>query len=80
MLAMKPACERCERPLPHEAEAFICSYECTWCPQCTKEMAASCPNCGGELVRRPIRPVSRLENRPASAERVLKEHPGCAER
>jgi hypothetical protein len=47
-LQMKPACERCECALPFEAEAFICSYECTFCPACS-------PNCGGELVARPRR-------------------------
>ncbi|MDX1711230.1 MAG: DUF1272 domain-containing protein [Rhodovibrionaceae bacterium] len=52
---MKPACERCERPLPHDAEARICSYECTFCPACAGEMQDICPNCGGELVARPKR-------------------------
>ncbi|MGH9821468.1 MAG: DUF1272 domain-containing protein, partial [Pyrinomonadaceae bacterium] len=33
----------------------ICTYECTFCAACTKEMNAVCPNCGGELVRRPNR-------------------------
>jgi hypothetical protein len=36
-----------------------------------------CPNCGGELVRRPIRPMAKLEKYPASTRRVVKEH-GCA--
>jgi hypothetical protein len=35
--------------------AFICSYECTFCPACTDEMKSVCPNCGGELLRRPRR-------------------------
>jgi hypothetical protein len=54
-LQMKPACERCEQPLPQEAEARICSYECTFCPPCAEEMQGTCPNCGGELVPRPKR-------------------------
>ncbi|MBV8423786.1 MAG: DUF1272 domain-containing protein [Candidatus Eremiobacteraeota bacterium] len=54
-LEMRPACERCERALAHGDEAYICSYECTFCPECTNEMKARCPNCGGELVRRPPR-------------------------
>jgi len=41
--------------LAHGDEAYICSYECTFCPECTNEMKARCPNCGGELVRRPPR-------------------------
>jgi Uncharacterized protein conserved in bacteria len=52
-LLMKPACEKCGRILAPEGEAFICTYECTFCPSCTEEMKAVCPNCGGELVRRP---------------------------
>jgi len=52
---MKPACERCAAPLTPAAEALICSYECTFCPACGREMAGVCPNCGGELVARPRR-------------------------
>jgi hypothetical protein len=56
MLEMRGSCERCGRSLEHDAEAFICSYECTFCAGCaTGELAAGCPNCGGELVRRPRR-------------------------
>jgi hypothetical protein len=54
-LEMKPGCERCGAPLAHVAEAYVCSYECTFCPDCTTAMDAACPNCGGELVRRPRR-------------------------
>jgi hypothetical protein len=31
-----------------------------------------CPNCGGELVRRPIRPADKLARHPASTQRVGK--------
>jgi len=54
-LQMKAVCEKCATRLPVEHEAYICSYECTFCPACTQAMAAICPNCGGELVRRPRR-------------------------
>ncbi len=54
-LQMKPACERCETGLPHQDDAFICSYECTFCRACGGEMQFTCPNCGGELVARPRR-------------------------
>jgi uncharacterized protein len=54
-LELRESCERCESPLPHDAEAFICSYECTFCPSCTAELEGVCPNCAGELVRRPRR-------------------------
>ncbi|WP_071604089.1 MULTISPECIES: DUF1272 domain-containing protein [Dickeya] len=57
MLAMKPYCECCEKPLPLMADdARICSFECTFCAQCaTQRLAGKCPNCGGELVKRPTR-------------------------
>ncbi len=54
-LEMRDSCERCSAPLPHEGEAFICSYECTFCAGCASEMHRTCPNCGGELVKRPRR-------------------------
>jgi len=40
-------------------------------------LSGICPNCGGELVRRPIRPAGKLVNNPASTKRVLKAE-GCA--
>jgi hypothetical protein len=52
---MRPVCEKCNAALPHGAEAFICSYECTFCKSCTDAMHGTCPNCGGELLRRPKR-------------------------
>jgi hypothetical protein len=55
MLEMKGKCERCETELPAESgEAWICSFECTFCSTCRAELVI-CPNCGGELVRRPRR-------------------------
>ncbi len=57
-LEMKTKCERCESFLGLRAEAFICTYECTFCPACTEALQAVCPNCGGELVRRPRRKVT----------------------
>jgi hypothetical protein len=54
-LEMRDSCERCGAALPQEAAAFICSYECTFCPACAEAMEAVCPNCSGELVRRPRR-------------------------
>jgi hypothetical protein len=52
---MRSKCERCECALPSQAEAFICSFECTFCRDCTASMDAVCPNCSGELVARPRR-------------------------
>ncbi|HEY7173761.1 MAG TPA: DUF1272 domain-containing protein [Micromonosporaceae bacterium] len=54
-LEMRAVCERCGTSLDAAGEACICSYECTFCVGCASEMDATCPNCGGELVRRPRR-------------------------
>lgn len=54
-LEMRVCCEKCEKPLEMDQEAYICSHECTFCSTCNDEMDSICPNCGGELVRRPKR-------------------------
>jgi hypothetical protein len=79
MLALRPNCECCDRNLPPEShDAMICSYECTFCRICAEQVLhGRCPNCGGELVRRPIRPAERLVKHPASTERIRKAHGGC---
>ena len=78
MLQLRPNCECCDRDLPAESTtAFICSFECTFCEGCAAGvLAGSCPNCGGELVRRPRRAAERLARHPASTQRVLKAG-GC---
>lgn len=78
MLQLRPNCECCDRDLAADcAEAFICSFECTFCETCaTDTLEGKCPNCGGELVRRPRRPVAKLSKYPPSAERVFKPQ-GC---
>ena len=58
-LEMREACEKCDAGLAWEGAAYICSYECTFCADCTSAMAHTCPNCGGELVRRPHRKPKR---------------------
>jgi len=52
-LEMKKECEKCGATLLPTGEAYICSYECTFCKTCTGTMNSICPNCGGELVQRP---------------------------
>lgn len=52
---MRVECERCHAALGHGDLVFICSHECTFCPSCTMALGQRCPNCGGELVRRPRR-------------------------
>ncbi|MGH6980856.1 MAG: DUF1272 domain-containing protein [Stellaceae bacterium] len=79
MLALRPNCECCDRNLPPDAaDAMICTFECTFCRDCAEHrLGGICPNCGGNLVARPVRPVRMLAKFPASTERVLKPHPGC---
>lgn len=58
-------------------KARICSYECTYCTDCAESKLSNvCPNCGGGLEKRPIRPSKEwrsgvfLGKQPASEERV----------
>lgn len=70
MLEMRPDCERCGADLPaDQAGAFICSFECTFCAECTEALDDVCPNCGGELMDRPARPRHLLTQYPASTDR-----------
>ncbi|WP_324734473.1 DUF1272 domain-containing protein [Pseudomonas paeninsulae] len=72
MLQLRPNCECCDRDLPADSpDALICSFECTFCRTCDdKTLHGNCPNCSGELLRRPIRPVAALIRFPASTARV----------
>lgn len=54
-LEYKSSCEKCAVPLNMQSEVCICSYECTFCEPCATEMEFNCPNCKGELVKRPKR-------------------------
>jgi hypothetical protein len=78
MLELRPGCECCDKDLPPESdEARICSFECTFCNDCAVNvLSGRCPNCGGELVARPRRPVSKLTNNPPSTKRIF--NPACA--
>ena len=71
MLEMRPDCERCGRDLPPGSrEAFICSFECTFCAACVEgPLAGACPNCGGVLERRPTRADDKLARYPGSTVR-----------
>ena len=79
MLALRPSCECCDKDLPPAAaDAMICTFECTFCRDCADtRLGGVCPNCGGNLVARPIRPAAMLAKYPPSAKRVLKAE-GCA--
>jgi hypothetical protein len=59
-LEMRDRCERCSETLVSDDDAYICTYECTFCPCCRDALQAVCPNCGGELVRRPRREPASL--------------------
>ena len=74
MLQLRPNCECCGKTLgPASEEARICSFECTFCTGCAETiLKGRCPNCEGELVVRPRRPVEELLRYLASTERVLR--------
>jgi uncharacterized protein len=76
VLELRPNCECCDADLAPDQAAFICSFECTFCPGCAGgKLAGRCPNCGGGLVARPVRPPTALAKFPASTKRVVKA--GC---
>jgi hypothetical protein len=73
MLEMRPDCERCGTDLPADQHgAFICSFECSFCAECTDALDDRCPNCGGELTDRPTRVGAALAKHPASTTRKYK--------
>ena len=78
MLQLRPNCECCDRDLPPDSpDAVMCSFECTFCRTCAETvLGGRCPNCTGELVRRPIRPQEKLAKFPASTEREVRKQ-GC---
>ena len=67
-LDMCPDCQLCGRDLPPGShEAWICSFECTFCTDCAQDrLGGICPNCGGNFERRPIRAEEWLEKYPPS--------------
>jgi hypothetical protein len=77
-LELRPNCEYCDTDLPPDSlDARICTYECTFCANCVAlHLSNVCPNCGGGLAPRPIRPAQEwrpglsLDKRPASTKRV----------
>lgn len=79
MLILKPNCECCDKDLPPTApDARICSFECTFCADCVEShLDHACPNCGGNFVPRPIRPVELLTKNPPSTQRIYGKGPAC---
>ena len=71
-LEMKDVCGKCGARLSPEGLAYICSHECTFCAACALGLEGTCPNCGGELARRPTRkaeaaPACAADSAPAAA-------------
>jgi two-component system LytT family sensor kinase len=73
---MKSNCEGCQRSLSVEAEAYVCSYECTFCADCASMQRRICPHCGGELLRRPRRISSAGVAESDEAEVRIRNRPG----
>jgi ribosomal protein S18 acetylase RimI-like enzyme len=64
-------CGRCHITLTEDGPAYVCARECTFCPTCFRQLHYVCPNCDGELVRRPRPgpqrdPAPRTSLRPGS--------------
>lgn len=64
MLELRPNCEHCNKMLsPDATDAMICSFECTFCLDCVKNVLHEvCPNCGGNFCQRPMRPSKNWGN------------------
>ncbi len=79
MLELRPNCECCNTDLdPDSLMARICSFECTFCADCSDRLFnGTCPNCKGELVHRPRRAKDKLKAAPASTRRVVNST-GCS--
>ena len=76
MLELRPNCECCDADIaPDSRDAFICTFECTFCRDCVEgKLAHQCPNCGGGLGRRPGRSAAMLVKHPARMERTPIKH------
>ena len=77
MLELRPGCECCDVDLPPDSlQAYICTFECTFCADCVAKLHNVCPNCGGGFAPRPIRPAQEwrpglsVAKRPPSTKRV----------
>ena len=78
MLELRPNCECCDKDLPPQADALICTYECTFCRDCGENVLKGiCPklrrepgdtpdSSNGEAVD-----GSRLDGSPSESRRLL---------
>jgi len=82
MLEIRPNCEACYKDLPAESvDAYICSYECTFCKDCVTDLLHNvCPNCGGGFQPRPVRPKNQhrpgvsLQQQPVSTKTIRSKY------
>jgi uncharacterized protein len=74
MLELRPICENCGKDLPNDSnEAMICTFECTFCKDCVREVLHNvCPNCGGGFEKRPTRPKEKLLRYPPKTKKYFK--------
>ncbi|MEP1447452.1 MAG: DUF1272 domain-containing protein [Paraglaciecola sp.] len=73
MLQLRPNCETCNCDLAVDSTAYICTFECTYCEDCTTHLHHHCcPNCRGNLEKRPVRPKQLLTQYPPSTKRIMK--------
>ena len=79
MLELRPNCEWCDKDLPPDSDdAYICTYECTYCAACVETVLHGvCATCGGNPVPRPIRPQKNYRNGHALG---LGHHPASTQR
>ena len=78
MLELRPNCECCDKDLPARfgrgADVLLRVHVLQRLRR--SGLGGRCPNCGGELVRRPVRPAEKLAKFPASTTRKVKAE-GC---
>lgn len=70
-MTYREQCQSCGRAVAGGDVVFVCSFDCTFCAACAAPMEGRCPNCGGELARRPRRgeipgPLGASERSPDS--------------
>jgi len=72
MLQVRPVCENCGKQLAENSnDAMISSFECTFCKPCVEHVLHNvCPNCGGGLEKRPVRPQDMLLNYPSTSLKI----------
>jgi hypothetical protein len=63
-MELRGECGRCHAALREDGPAYVCVHDCTFCATCYRQLKYVCPNCSGELVRRPRPgPFPRTERR-----------------